>query len=228
MRNSNKVLSGQRSAVSGDAELNPLARIILLTAAALFFILTASAAVASEVTISYYYRPDREEIPNRLYVGWVADAGDYSIKLLQQPVLTKSNNYMVADNETMYLVLRVAITNNSDEYGGWLAPDSFFVQDTYLGRYYGTYALDIAESAKVASGFHQQAFYFDIRPKDTLYTSLVFSVYPDVDNWVMTFAPHYFGSEPAETVRFCLPSPVIEDPATSVLYNHWDWRQNLK
>ena len=199
-----------------------------IIAAALFFILTASAAFASDVTISYYYRPDRDELPNQLYVGWVADAGDYSIKLLQQPVLTKSNNYMVADKETLYLVLRVAITNKTDEYRGWLAPDSFWIQDVYMGRFYGTYAINLAESAKVAGGFHQQAFYTDIRPKDTLYTSLVFSVYPDVHNWVMTFAPHHFGSEPADTVSFRLPTPVIEDPATSVLYNHWDWQQNLK
>lgn len=228
MRNSNKVVSGQWSVVSGDAELKPLARIILLVAAALFFILTASAAVASEVTISYYYRPERDEIPSRLYVGWVADCGDYSIKLLQQPVLTKSNNRMVADNETLYLVLRVAITNKTDEYRGWLAPDSFLIQDTYMGRYYGTYAINLAESAKVAGGFHQQVFYSVIAPKDTLYTSLVFSVYPDVDSWVMTFAPHSFGSEPEESVRFRIPSAVIEDPATGVLYNHWDWQQNLK
>ena len=199
-----------------------------IIAAAVFFILTASAAVASDVTISYYYRPNREELPDRLYVGWAADAGDYSIKLLQQPVLTKSNNYMVADKETLYLVLRVAITNKTDEYRGWLAPDSFWIQDTYMGRYYGTYAINLAESAKVAGGFHQQPFYTDIRPKDTLYTSLVFSVYPDVDSLVMTFAPHHFGSEPTETVRFRIPSPVIEDPATSVYIHHWDWQQNLK
>ena len=203
------------------------ARLLGMIAAAVFFILTASAD-ASDVTISYYYRPNREELPDRLYVGWAADAGDYSIKLLQQPVLTKSNNYMVADKETLYLVLRVAITNKTDEYRGWLAPGSFRIQDTYMGRYYGTYAINLAESAKVAGGFHQQPFYTDIAPNDTLYTSLVFSVYPDVDNWVMTFAPHHFGSEPAETVRFRLPSPMIEDPATSEFLHHWDWQQNLK
>ena len=204
-------------------------KVLFFSAAVVMLIFSAVAPVlASDVTISYYYRPNREEIPNRLYVGWVADAGDYSIKLLQDPVLTKSNNYLVADRETMYLVLRVAITNNSEDYGGWLAPDSFFIQDTYLGRYYGTYALDIAESGKVAGGFHQQAFYMDIPPKETLYTSLVFSVYPDVDSWVMTFAPHHFGADAEETVRFRLPSPMIEDPATSVMVNHWDWQQDLK
>ena len=187
-------------------------KVLFFSAAVVMLIFLAAAPVwASDVTISYYYRPNREEIPNRLYVGWVADAGDYSIKLLQQPVMTKSNNYLVADAETEYLVLRVAITNNSDTYGGWLAPDSFFIRDTYLGRYYGTYALDIAESAKVASGFHEQVFYSDIPPKETLYTSLVFSVYPDVDNWVMTFAPHYIGSEAEETANFRLPHPLFEE-----------------
>ena len=194
----------------------------------LLLLIAVLPAAASDVIISYYYRPEREEIPNRLYVGWEAECGGYSIRLLQDPVITKSNNYLVADNETMYLVLRVAITNKTDEMGGWLASGSFRLQDTYLGRYYGSYGLDIAESAKVASGFHQQVFYSEIRPKDTLYTSLVFSVYPDVDSWVMTFAPHYFGSEPEESVQFRIPPAVIEDPATGNYYNHWDWRQNLK
>lgn len=185
--------------------------------AALFSVMSVFGVQASDVTISYYYRPNREELPNRLYVGWVADCGDYSIKLLQQPVITKSNNYLVADNETKYLVLRVAITNKTNESLGWLAPDSFVIQDTYLGRYYGTYAMDIAESAKVAEGFHQQMFYAEIKPKDTLYTSVVFSVYPDVDSWVMTFAPHYFGSEPAQSVRFRLPHPTFVDSLEDIV-----------
>lgn len=182
-------------------------------AAVCFFLLAAALPCpASDVTISYYYRQEpNPDIPNRLYVGWVADCGDFSIKLLQQPVITKSNNYLVADAETEYLVLRVAITNKTNESLGWLAPDSFSLQDTYLSRIYGTYALDIAESAKVASGFHQQVFYSEIHPKDTLYTSLVFSVYPDVSSWIFTFAPHAFGQEPAETVRFRIPYPIFED-----------------
>lgn len=185
-------------------------------------------AAASDVTISYYYRPNREELPGKFYVGWVAECGDYSIRFLQDPVITKSGQYMVADNETEYIVLRVAITNKTNEMRGWLAPDSFSLQDVYMGRVYGTYALDIAESGKIAGGFHQQAFYSEINPKDTLYTSLVFSIYPDVDDWLFTFQPHYFGEEPECSVRVRLPQAEILDPATGALYNHWDWRQNLK
>lgn len=185
---------------------------LLLVVLCLFFMLALQVCDASDVTISYYYRPPQDpNIPNKLYVGWVADCGDYSIKLLQQPVITKSNNYLVADEDMMYLVLRVAITNKTDESLGWLAPDSFKVQDTYLGRIYGTYSMDLGESAKVAAGFHQQVFYSEIKPKDTLYTSLVFTVYPDVKSWIMIFAPHAFGEEPAETVRFQIPVPVFED-----------------
>ena len=166
-------------------------------------------AQASDVVSSGYYRPERDpSIPKRLYVGWVMDCGDYSVKLLQQPVITKSSQHMVADNETEYMVLRLAITNKTDESLGWLAPNSFRLQDTYLGRIYGTYAMDIAESCKIAYGYHEQVFYSEIKPKDTLYTPVVFSVYPDVESWIMIFAPHAFGEEPKETVRFQIPIPV--------------------
>ncbi|MBR6090546.1 MAG: hypothetical protein IKP86_11470, partial [Anaerolineaceae bacterium] len=72
-------------------------------------------------------------------------------------------------------------------------------------------AINLAESAKVAGGFHQQVFYSVIAPKDTLFTSLVFSVYPDVDSWILAFAPHHFGSDPKETVRFQIPHAYIQD-----------------
>ncbi|MBQ6344348.1 MAG: hypothetical protein IJI41_14625 [Anaerolineaceae bacterium] len=174
-----------------------------------FFFFMLISAEASDVVSSGYYRPERDpSIPDRLYVGWVMDCGDYSVKLLQQPVITKSNNHLVADKETEYMVLRFAITNKTDASLGWLAPNTFQLQDTYLGRIYGTYAMDIGESCKVASGYHEQVFYSEIKPKDTLYTSVVFSVYPDVESWIMIFAPHTFGEEPKETVRFQIPIPV--------------------
>ncbi|MBR6090192.1 MAG: hypothetical protein IKP86_09685, partial [Anaerolineaceae bacterium] len=116
----------------------------------LFCVLFTMPCAASDVTISYYYRSEKDpQIPGYLYVGWTAECGDYSIKLLQQPVITKSNNYLIADEETKYLVLRFAITNKTDEPRGWLTPDSFSLQDTYKGRIYGTYSMNLAESAKV-------------------------------------------------------------------------------
>lgn len=167
---------------------------------------------ASDVTLSYYYRPEQDpDMPGTLYVGWIADCGDYSIRLLQQPVLTKSNNYLVADEDTKYLVLRVAITNKKDESVGWLAPDSFTLQDIYMGRIYGTYSLNIPESSKVAAGFHQEVFFSEIKPEDTLYTSLVFSVYPDVTGWILTFSPHSFGHKPDASVRFRIPYAIVQD-----------------
>ena len=167
---------------------------------------------AGELTPGYLYRntPD-PDFPKTLYVGWVQKCGRYTIKLLQDPVVTKSNQYMVSDADTKYLVLRVALTNNSDEPGGWLTPDSFVLQDTYRGKAYGTYMLDIADSAKVAWGFKQPVFHTEIKPKDTLYTVLVFSVYPDVKSWLLTFAPRNYGQEPEEVVRFQLPLAVFQE-----------------
>ncbi len=184
--------------------------ILLLLCAALT--IGFSAVRASDVTPGYLYRntPD-PDFPKTLYVGWVQKCGRYSIKLLQDPVVTKSNQYMVSDEDTKYLVLRVAITNNSDEPGGWFTPDSFVLQDTYRNRAYGTYMLDIAGSAKVVAGFKQQVFHAEIKPKQTLYTSLVFSVYPDVKSWLLTFAPRNYGEEPEEIVRFQLPMAVFQE-----------------
>ena len=184
--------------------------ILLLLCAALT--IGFSAVRAGDVTPGYLYRntPD-PDFPKTLYVGWVQKCGRYTIKLLQDPVVTKSNQYMVSDADTKYLVLRVAITNNSDEPGGWLTPDSFILQDTWRNRAYGTYMLDIADSAKVAKGFKQPLFHAEIKPKQTLYTVLVFSVYPDVQSWLLTFAPHNYGFEPEETVRFRLPPAVFQE-----------------
>lgn len=186
----------------------------LLILLLLFVFLTVgfSVVMAGELTPGYLYRntPD-PDFPKTLYVGWVQKCGRYTIKLLQDPVVTKSNQHMVSDEDTKYLVLRVAITNNSDEPGGWFTPDSFVLQDTYRSRAYGTYMLDIADSAKVAWGFKQPVFHAPINPRDTLYTVLVFSVYPDVKSWLLTFAPRNYGMEPEEVVRFQLPMAVFQE-----------------
>ena len=185
---------------------------MMLITVGLLVLLCSLSVNASDLTLSYYYRNDSDpDFPQTLYVGWVAKAGRYQIKLLQDPVVTKSSQYMVADEDTKYLILRVAITNISDEPGGWLAPDSFSLQDTYRGRIYGTYYLDMPVSGKVAWGLKQPAFYSEIKPKETLYTAIAFMVYPDVKSWLLTFAPHCYGEEPEETVRFQLPLAVFEE-----------------
>ena len=187
-------------------------KILLLFVTGLCFLAVFLSAAGSEVTPSYLYRNETDpDFPKTLPVGWEKQCGSYVIKLLQDPVVTKSNQYMVADADTKYLVIRVAITNTGNEAGGWFAPDSFIIQDTYRGRIYGTYSLDLPLSAKVARGFYQPLFHAAIDPGDTLYTSLVFMVYPDVKSWLLTFAPHQYGEEPEETVRFQLPPAVFQE-----------------
>ena len=187
-------------------------KLLILLLVCAFLPAVFSVVRAGDVTPGYLYRntPD-PDFPKTLYVGWVQKCGRYSIKLLQDPVVTKSNQYMVSDADTKYLVLRVAITNDSDEPGGWLTPDSFILQDTWRNRAYGTYMLDIADSAKVAKGFKQPVFHAEIKPRQTLYTVLVFSVYPDVQSWLLTFAPRNYGMEPEEVVRFRLPPAVFQE-----------------
>lgn len=162
---------------------------------------------ASDVTPvgRYHYEAD-PEMPKPLYVGKVIECGDYSIRLLQQPVIGKYSNKLIADNELEYLMVRVAIVNNSDKVRGWLNSDSFKILETYKGHMYSTYDLDVPVSAVTAAGSGQPAYFEEIAPGDTMYTTLVFSVYPDVDGWVLRFAPRaYYEDAPAETVSFQLP-----------------------
>lgn len=182
--------------------------ILILTV--LFLLITAlfSAVFADDgITPGYLYRPEKDPaIPQKLYVGWIKECGRFSIRILQQPILTKSTNYMVADADTMYLTVRVAITNKSSESAGWLAADSFILQDTYYGRIYGTYKLDVPISAKSAQGFKTPVFFSEIKPGDTLNTVLVFEVYPDVESYIMTFSPRAMTeASPEDTVSFVLP-----------------------
>lgn len=161
---------------------------------------------AEDITPSYLYKPTPSlELPQILYVGFTQKCGDFTIRLLQQPVVAKSNNFMVADADFEYLMIRVAITNETEEVKGWLDPESFHVQDVYLGRIFGTYDLDVPITAKAAQGFKQQAFFEPIKPHETLYTTLVFLVYPDVSSWIFIFAPRTFGEKPSDEIRFQIP-----------------------
>ena len=164
-------------------------------------------AYASELTPigRYHFEPD-PDLPRTLYVGRTLDCGGYSILLLQQPVIGKYSLKLIADNDLEYLTVRVAITNNSEKARGWLDAESFKILETYKGLIYSTYDLDIPVSAKASEKHGQQAYFDKIDPGETMYTTLVFSVYPDVDGWILRFSPRAFYEEsPAETISFQLP-----------------------
>lgn len=162
---------------------------------------------ASEITpIGHYSFESDPDMPQTLIVGKTLDCGNYSIRLLQQPVLSKYSYHLIADNDLEYLIIRMAITNKSDRPLAWLNAESFNVIETYKGTLYSTYKLDIPASAAAAEGVHQPLFFEKVDPGDTMYTSLVFSVYPDVDGWVFRFAPRaYYEEYPAEVISFLLP-----------------------
>lgn len=164
-------------------------------------------AYASDVTPVEWYRFEADpEMPKPLYIGRVLECGDYSLRLLQQPVIGKYSNMLIADNELEYLIVRVAITNNSERTRGWLDAESFKILETYKGLIYSTYDLDIPVSAKSSEKFGQQAYFEEIAPGETMYTTLVFSVYPDVDGWILRFSPRaYYEDAPSESVSFQLP-----------------------
>lgn len=164
-------------------------------------------AYASDVTpVEWYHYEIDPEMPKTLYVGKVLECGDYSIRLLQQPVIGKYSNMFIADNELEYLIVRIAITNISEKTRGWLDAESFKILETYKGLIYSTYALDIPVSAKSSEKFGQQAYFDKIDPGETMNTTLVFSVYPDVDGWILRFSPRaYYEDAPSESVSFQLP-----------------------
>ena len=175
----------------------------------IMLLLNAPAFASDVVPIERYHFEKDPDMPEPLYVGQVLECGDYSIRLLQQPVIGKYTNKLIADNELEYLMVRVAIVNKSNKIRGWLNPNSFKVLEIYKGHMFSTYDLDVSASAVTAEGFGQPAYFEEIGAGDTLYTTLVFSVYPEVDGWVMRFAPRaYYEDAPAETVTFQLPKAV--------------------
>lgn len=187
--------------------MNRKSLIILLTVC-LLILMFIDPSFASEVTpiSEYQFVPD-PDLPKVLPVGETVACGNYSLRIVQQPVLGKYTNKLISDNDLEYLMVRVEITNVSSEVLGWVSPESFDVIDTYKGRMYSTYHLDITASAATVQAAGQQLFLEKIDPGKSMLTTLVFSVYPDVEGWVMRFAPrYYYEDNPLDVITFQLPA----------------------
>lgn len=179
---------------------------VLVFAAAVLFCSCLSVWADGAVPVSEYSPQNVPALPDVLPAGIPVSTGGLTLKLLGNPSLSRSTRRMLAEVDTNYLMLRVMITNDSEEKLGWLAPASFVLQDTYLGRVYGSYKLDLPASAKAADDGIQNVFFSGIEPGQSIYTTLAFDVYPDVESWVFTFAPQtYYGGSLGEPVQFQLP-----------------------
>lgn len=187
-------------------------RIKVKTLIFLYFLLlfSVSSSYALDVTPIYQYQFEADpDMPEMLPVGKNIVCGSYSLRLLQQPVIGKYTNKLISDDNLEYLMVRVEITNTGSEVLGWLTPESFKVIDTYKGRMYSAYNLDITASAATVQGYGQKLFIEKIGPGDTMLTTLVFSVYPDVDGWVMRFSPQHYYEDPTQNmISFLLPEAV--------------------
>lgn len=182
--------------------------VIILFTACLLLLMFSYPSVASEVTpiSEYQFVPD-PDFPEVLPVGETVVCGNYALRIVQQPVLGKYTNKLISDNDLEYLMVRIEISNVSSEVLGWVSPESFAVIDTYKGRMYSTYHLDITASAATVQAAGQRLFLEEIAPGKTMLTTLVFSVYPDVDGWVMRFAPrYYYEDNPLDVITFQLPA----------------------
>lgn len=176
----------------------------------LFFLFPLMPAHGFDIIPSKDYPfPDDSELPPILYVGVPMECGDYRIQLIAQPVVSKSMHAIVADDDMKYMILRVGITNNSEETVGWLTPDSFELQEFYRNRKYGKTLLNSMMSARISAGYSLKTFYAAIDPGQMLITPLVFDVFPEADGWIMTFSPHVFGEEALDSVQFRLPRAEI-------------------
>lgn len=174
---------------------------VLAALFALFFPVSAFDVIPSQD----YEFPEGDFLPEVLNVNQVIECGDFSFRLTYPPLVSKSMNSIVGDNDLRYLILRVGITNNREETIGWISPESFSIREVYRNRYYGTYPMDPLMSAKGAKGYSDPAFYSPIKPGETLRTMIVFPVYPEAEYWVMTLTPFIFGEKPGESVVFTLP-----------------------
>ena len=173
-----------------------------------FFMLYLSLPVcASDVTPVEWYKNEKDpDIPKTLYVGYTLDCGNYTFSIVTQPVLGRYTNNLISDNDLEYLMIRVELKNNTDKTLAWLSSDSFKLVDVYRGRMYNSYPLDITATAVAAQGARQQVYIEEIGPDESMFTTLVFSVYPDVDGWIMYFSPHtYYEEDPVDEVSFLLP-----------------------
>ena len=157
-----------------------------------------------------YSFPEEGDYPPVLNVGEAIECGNYSFRILYQPVFSKSFQAMIASKDLKYLMMRVGITNNSEETVGWISPDSFQIREIFRNQIFGTYKLDYLMSAKAASGFSWKAFYSPIAPGETLQTLLVFSVFQELDDWIVSFSPHMLGENPGETVQFRMPKVIVQ------------------
>ena len=162
------------------------------------------------LTRDQYGFPAEGDFPAVLNIGEVIECGDYSLQILNQPVLSKSFQAMIASKDLKYLSIRVGIKNNSSQTVGWIAPDSFTLQEIFRNQIFGTYKLDYLMSAKAAAGFSWKPFYSPIGPGETLQTLLVFSVFQEVDNWIFHFSPHIMGESAKGTVQFRLPAVIVQ------------------
>ena len=168
------------------------------------------AAAYDVIPSAEYDFPDGSQLPGVLNVGGTIECGNYSFRLTHQPVVSKSMNSIIGDYDFQYLIVRAAITNNSDETVGWIAPDSFSLREVYRNREYGTYLFDPLMSAKGAAGYSVNAFYSPIAPGDSLQTVLVFDVFPEADSWIFRLSPHVFGEDADESVEFMLPQAYFQ------------------
>lgn len=180
--------------------------------AILFISLTYLPSFAGDaIPSSRYFTLTPAELPEVLNVGTILEAGNYAIQIKGQPVVTKSANSLIAYLDMKYLIVRVGITNLSEETIGWLAPDSFHVQETYMGHAYGTYALNTIMSAKSSVGYSQPAFYEEIEAGKTMDTTLVFDVFPEAQGWVFEFTPKMLGNAETEaSISFQLPKALVQ------------------
>lgn len=132
---------------------------VLVFAAAVLFCSCLSVWADGAVPVSEYSPQNVPALPDVLPAGIPVSTGGLTLKLLGNPSLSRSTRRMLAEVDTNYLMLRVMITNDSEEKLGWLAPASFVLQDTYLGRVYGSYKLDLPASAKAADDGIQNVFF---------------------------------------------------------------------
>ena len=183
-----------------------------LTTAVLFILLSCLPAFAGDaIPSSDYIALEPTELPEVLNVGMVLEDRNYAIQIKGQPVVTKSSNSLIAALDLKYLIVRVGITNLSEEPVGWLSQDSFHVQETYMGHAYGTYSLNTIMSAKASVGYSQPAFYGTIEPGKTLETTLVFEVFPEAQGWVFEFTPKVLGNAEADaSISFQLPKALVQ------------------
>lgn len=130
---------------------------------------------------------DEVEIQSGIIGKWYKCGNEFSIKILYQPIMTKSQSYQTAVG--MFILFRVLISNDSEYTYKGLKNESFTLSKDMKGMY-KSFPLSGGHSRNTSKAWELATLQDELGRLTQKDTFLVFDVEGrSDDNWILTFAP---------------------------------------